>query len=306
MSADGVLSYHLSPLTCGVAKFNLALAERLGVPMLGIFDPAAAALSRPLLSLKLSELLPADRGRLEALIAARGPGGYRVFFHDYGDSALERRMAMDAERLYCGNSALAATLRPLRGDVEELWCPGTLLDPQPLLPTEISVFSFGMSHKVRVDHYVRLRRLLDATGCTSSLWLSTALHDNTTFDGAFLRVLEDLRGVFADRLYFLGFLSDRAIHHFLSSATWFAAFFDRGVRANNTSVHVAMSCGAPVITNLDAHSPAGFTHLESVLDIERTEALPTDACVRERLRTTGAALAQRYGWGPLVERLGAG
>ncbi len=52
-------------------------------------------------------------------------------------------------------------------------------------------------------------------------------------------------------LYFLGNLSDVAVYNELRRATFFAAFFDGGVRANNTSVAAAMETGAVVITNLD-------------------------------------------------------
>ena len=52
--------------------------------------------------------------------------------------------------------------------------------------TELSVFTFGMAHKIRVPLYRRLRDLLDATGKTYSVYVSTALHENTSFDGSFV------------------------------------------------------------------------------------------------------------------------
>ena len=303
MKVDGILSYHLSPMTCGVAKFNFVLARHLDIPLLGLFDPRAAALRHPLLSLKLSEFQPADPPRLERVLAALPPRGYRVFFHDFSDGDVERRMALDAELVYCGNAELRARLATLRPDAVELWCPGTLLEPEPLTPTEISVFSFGMAHKVRLDHYLHLDRLLARTGLSSSLLLSTALHDNSTFDGAFSGLLDDLRGVFGSRLYFLGFLSDRAIHHHLTSTTYFAAFFERGVRANNTSVHAAMQCGAVVITNLDEHSPPELTHLGTVVDIRQATELPTDERQLAGIRERAGVAARAYGWDPLLARL---
>jgi hypothetical protein len=300
---DAVLSYHLSPMTCGVAKFNCELARLLEVPCLSLFEPGVSGLRRPLLSLKVSEFLASDLARLEGLLATLASRSYDVFFHDFGGSPLERALALAADRLYCANSELRARLAALRADTIELWCPGTLLEREPLAPTELSVFSFGMAHKVRLDHYLRLAELLAATGRTSSLLLSTALHDNSSYDGSFTRLLAELRGVFGSGLYFLGFLSDRAIAHHLAGATYFAAFFERGVRANNTSVHVAMQQGAVVITNLDAHAPAGFRHLETVIDIREARALPTSepdlAAIRARART----LAQAFGWETLVTRL---
>ena len=62
-------------------------------------------------------------------------------------------------------------------------------------------------------------------------------------------------------LYFLGNLSDVAVYNQLRESTFFAAFFDRGVRANNTSVAAAMETGAVVITNLDELSPPEYVHM---------------------------------------------
>ena len=58
---------------------------------------------------------------------------------------------------------LVAQLSPLRADLVESWCPWTLLEPQRFRSTDLSVFSFGMAHKIRVPLYHRLRELLDAT-----------------------------------------------------------------------------------------------------------------------------------------------
>lgn len=302
MDADGILSYHLSPMTCGVAKFNLVLARHLGVPLIGLFDRRGADLRCPLLSIKPSELLAEDLARLEEALGHWPPGGYHLFLHDFGDSALEHRLARDAALVYCANSELRLRLAGLRPDAVELWCPGTLLEAEPLTPTELSVFSFGMSHKVRLDHYRRLDRLLERTGRSSSLLLSTALHDHRSFDEAFSGLLAGLRGVFGSRLYFLGFLSDRVIHHHLTSTTYFAAFFEAGVRANNTSVHAAMQCGAAVITNLDAHSPAEFVHGETVIDIRQSEDLPSGQELAD-IRRRGLELSRSYGWESLLARM---
>ena len=47
----------------------------------------------------------------------------------------------------------------------------------------MKVFTFGMAHKIRVPLYRRLRDLLEATGKSYSVYVSTALHENTSFDG---------------------------------------------------------------------------------------------------------------------------
>ena len=50
------------------------------------------------------------------------------------------------------------------------------------------------------------------------------------------------------------------MYNYLLNCTYFAAFFDKGVRGNNTSVNAAMAAGAVVITNLDGYSPMAFEH----------------------------------------------
>ena len=64
---DCILGYHLNPLSCGIAKFNLALARQLGIPVLSLFDPSAGSARRPLLSIKLSEFTYQSRARARAL-----------------------------------------------------------------------------------------------------------------------------------------------------------------------------------------------------------------------------------------------
>lgn len=299
---DGVLGYHLNPLTCGVAKFNLLLARRLGIPVRSVFDPAAAEFRAPLLSLKLEEFAEGDPLALDRLLD-RAPWGraYRVFLHAWSGTEIERRMLQEAAVVYCGNAELVATLRGVRGDLVEAWAPSTLGDVQRFGRAELSVFSFGMAHKIRADHYRRLHALLEETGLTYGLYLSTALHETTSFDGSFTVIFEELQEIFGKHIYFLGYLSDTAVYNYLAGTTFFAAFFEQGVRANNTSVNAAMQTGSVVITNLDEHSPKAFVHGENLLDIGQCSILPTGesdlAQLSARARVTATGV---LGWDALV------
>ena len=64
---DCILGYHLNPLSCGIAKFNLALARQLGIQVMSLFDPSAGSARRPLLSIKLSEFTYNHGRELERL-----------------------------------------------------------------------------------------------------------------------------------------------------------------------------------------------------------------------------------------------
>ena len=162
-----------------------------------------------------------------------------------------------------------------------------------------------MAHKIRVPLYRRLQGLLEATGLSYSVYVSTALHENTSFDGSFVVTFEELQSIFNGQVYFMGYLSDTAVFNHLLDNTYLAAFFDKGLRANNTTVNAAMECGCTVITNLDEHSPAGLSHMKNVVDIHQCDKLPT----REESERIGRAAREAalgdYGWDRLVSQLRA-
>jgi hypothetical protein len=112
-----------------------------------------------------------------------------------------------------------------------------------------------------------------------------------------------MRELFDGRCFFLGTLSDLAVADELHRATFFAAFFEGGVRANNTTVASAMERGAVVITNLDAGSPEGLRHMETVIDIEQADALPSDPLVLREISVRAMRYARGRGWAELVERV---
>jgi hypothetical protein len=164
-----------------------------------------------------------------------------------------------------------------------------------------------MAHKVRSDYYVRLHRLLEQTGLTYAVYLSTALHENTSFDEAFGGAFAELSSIFGDALHFVGFLSDAAVYNYLRTCTYFTAFFERGARSNNTSVNAAMACGAVVITNLDDYSPPAFQHAQNLLDINALEALPLEPVALARIgRAAQRTSQQDLSWDGLIRTLTAG
>jgi hypothetical protein len=299
---DCIAGYHLNPWTCGIAKFNSILARHLEVPVVGIRAVELGDYRRPLLSLKLSEFSTQDAADLDLWSAAHA-GRFELFLHAFDGTDIEQRLVCAAGRVYCGNRELYGVLRPTRPDVQELFCPGTILNPQRFERTDLSVFTFGMAHKIRVPLYRRLRDLLDATDRSYSVYVSTALHENTTFDESFVVRFEELLAIFNGQIYFMGYLSDTAVFNHLMDCTFLAAFFEKGLRANNTTVNAAMECGCAVITNLDEHAPAGLVHMKNVIDIAECDRLP-DADVAERIGRSAREIAHaRYGWDQLVAQL---
>ena len=302
---DCIAGYHLNPWTCGIAKFNTILGRELDIPVVGIGSPELEAYRRPLLSLKLSEFSPADAAALGRWVDGR-TGQYELFLHAYDDTPIERQLLAGAARVSCGNRELTHRLAPARPDIVELFCPGTLLNPQRFQPAQLKVFTFGMAHKIRVAHYRKLRDLLEATGQSYSVYVSTALHENTNFDGSFVVRFEELQAIFNGQVYFMGYLSDTAVFNHLVDCHFLAAFFESGLRANNTTVNAAMECGAAVITNLDEHSPDGLVHMSNIIDITRCDRLPS-AAEAERIGRAAREIAHSaYGWEQLVAQLRPG
>ena len=151
--------------------------------------------------------------------------------------------------------------------------------------------------------YAKIAKLLDASGKTYSVYVSTALHENTSFDGSFVVRFEELQSIFGGQVYFMGYLSDTAVFNHLIDCTYVAAFFEQGLRANNTTVNAAMECGCAVITNLDEHSPAGLAHMKNVVDINVCDRLP-DVEQTQRIGRAARDIAHaQYGWEQLVAQL---
>jgi hypothetical protein len=294
---DAVVSHHMNPFRSGVSRFNELLAGALGVPFVPIRE--APGYRSPLLSFKCSELDSAER---DVLAAGVERWEHEVFLHEWAGLELERRLASSARRVLCGNHAIAEQVAGLNGRVETLWTPGLIVEQRRIAPTEVSVFTFGMAHKIRTDQFRRLREVLEASGRSYAIHVSAANHETATMRDAEL-VFAEMDEIFPDRMYFLGNLSDLAVVHELSRCTFFAAFFEGGVRANNTSVASAMERGAVVITNLDDGSPEELRHMDNVIDLNQTTELPFDPLALGRIRVRAMETRRERGWDALAQRL---
>lgn len=298
---DAVVSDHMNPFGSGVARFNQVLAGALGVPCLSLRDPRVDALAAPLLSLKVAELDAGGRQRLAALRDGyvRRRATLRLFMHDYGALELEDDLIGAAATVYCGNREIRARLEGRGAELIDAWAPGLIADQRRFEPAEVSVFSFGMAHKLRTDMFSRLRDLLDATDRSYAVRISSATHETSSIEDEQV-VFEEMRAIFPRRVYFMGHLSDVAVYNELLDTTFFATFFRDGARGNNTSLASAMEHGAVVITNLDEFSPPELVHMHNVIDIARCDVLPTDVLTLRRLSVHAMETARERSWERLV------
>lgn len=234
-------------MTCGVAKFSAELAKRLCVPFVGLNGPWG---HHPLLSLKASELSTPDRSVLVGLCMKQSVNGLMSFFwHDAGLMFYQEHAA----HVFYADPSLGSP---------GLWCPSLLT---PSKPRTVRLFSFGMAHKLQTAHYTKVRALLEAAGLDYRLRVSVGLHEGTSLDDA-TKHFDALKAIMgADKVTILGCLSDDAVAEELQNADYVLAFFEKGLRANNTTVHAALEYDCEVITNLDFESPSRFwQHTHSI------------------------------------------
>lgn len=248
-----VVSLHQDPYTCGVAKFSRELAKRLQIPFVPLSPDPNVWGSYPLLSLKWSELekdhIPytrhhcfplAEDSSAEVMRTAKGRT-YGVFWHDAGDPYVTEH----AQHVFYADPSLGPTA---------LWCPALIPNAPPRIQR---LFSFGMSHKLKVHFYERAAELLDQQGIDYHLRVSVGLHEGTRLSDAYANFdrLRDALG--PEHVTILGILSDEAVAEEIRDCDAVLAFFDYGARANNTTLHAALQAGKHVVTNHDHQTP-GF------------------------------------------------
>lgn len=269
-----IISSHLNPTLSGVAKFNLILSKRLGIPCLG-FDQTQHQLKKAdsvMLSVKLKDATRADLFKLKSLLNVIKERKIKacVFFHTFDELPIEYDIISQSKYIFCANSEIQHSLIGLDKNIKVLWCPHLVDLSATVSERNFNVFSFGMAHKLQLIYYKILFDKLKQLNIDYSLWISTAFHEKSSF-GDFKEISNQLISIFGNRVNFLGFLSDEAINYLIEKVQLFVAFFSKGVRANNTSIYVPMEKGCAVLTNLDGHSPTWMRKGINILDINHLE-----------------------------------
>ena len=269
-----VVSFHTNPYTCGVARFNQALAKSLQVPIASVLQFEASQETVSLLSLKFDEIPEAMSERLLENLDQQ-LATFDLFLHGINQSAIESKYIAKARRVIVASREYADLIQEQRSDAIALFAPGAGVSG--LRSTfDITLLTFGMAHKIRSDGYRKLGAMLKTDSRTFQLEISTALHDGTSFSEDFFSVGSEIGEVFEGNVSFLGFLADDEVSRRLTNADALVAFFPSGVRENNTTVLSAMAHGCAVITNLDEYSPPWMKHGESVFDVNQLASFPSN------------------------------
>jgi len=273
MNYSILVSYHTNPYTCGVARFNQALATALNIPVCAVTKLVADKSDIFLLSLKFEEMSGEITENLFTHLIETG-ANFDLFLHGVTHSELEKKFIASAGRVIVATQEYADLIRAQREDVVAYFAPGAG-DEGATKNAEITLLTFGMAHKIRSEGYRKLGQLLSADSRTVQLEISTALHDGTSFSEDFFSVGSEISQVFDGNVSFLGFLADDEVSRRLHAADALVAFFPHGVRENNTTVLSAMAHGCAVITNFDSYSPVWMKHGKSVFDIDQLSTFPS-------------------------------
>ncbi len=273
MKPTAIVTFHTNPYTCGVARFNIALAESLGVPLVTLNDFLSKPISGALLSIKCEEIGKENSRELSRFLVSTIEK-FDVYLHGLDDSEAEQIVIAQAAHIFTATMEMADAIRSARSDVQSTFAPGA--SPSPVMKqVDCTLLTFGMAHKIRVAGYRKLGEILHGDSRTFRLEISTALHEGTTFSEDFFTVGKEIREVFDGNVSFLGFLADEEVSNRMRAADALVAFFPHGVRENNTTVLSAMSHGCAVITNIDKYSPSWMIHGSSVFDIDKMTKFPS-------------------------------
>ncbi|MEY3581210.1 MAG: hypothetical protein RLZ02_163 [Actinomycetota bacterium] len=289
MKPTAIVTFHTNPYTCGVARFNVSLAQSLDVPLVTLEHFLDNPVSGALLSIKCEEIGETNSQGLSEFLNASSER-FDVYLHGLDGSAAEQKIIEKAGRLFTATKEMADEVGVKRGDVVNTFAPGA--NPSPIAQkVDCTLLTFGMAHKIRVAGYRKLGELLQEEKRTFRLEISTALHEGTTFSEDFFTVGKEIREVFNGNVSFLGFLADEEVSHRMRATDALVAFFPLGVRENNTTVLSAMSHGCAVITNVDKYSPSWMVHGHSVLDIDKMTKFPSESELEKIRRNAKQAVA---------------
>lgn len=240
----------MNPQGCGVTKFNVALAQRLGVPhdWVGYIH----RYKEPMVSMKFAE--GGTRDWFPGCgVSVHHP--YHLFAHDWFTypSHDHQCWLTGAISVIAADPSIASAMRDERPDVRTAFCPSTISGTAHRGGYRVLVF--GMAHKLLLPHFEALKQRLEIEHPDYTIELSTAVHEGNPWDVALRESAEAMRGIFGDKLRVLGFLGDDALAKELRDCDAVAAYYTPALRANNTTAWAALEAGKTLYTNTDADSP---------------------------------------------------
>ena len=97
-----IASFHINPLTCGVARFNASLAAELGIKVVTLAIAKEFSENKILLSIKLQEIDEIGEEVLTSMLA-NNKFRFDVFLHASDFSPLEDQILRKAEKVFAAD-----------------------------------------------------------------------------------------------------------------------------------------------------------------------------------------------------------
>ena len=116
MKPTAIVTFHTNPYTCGVARFNIALAESLDVPLVTLSDFLSKPISGALLSIKCEEIGEENSGKLSQFLVSSAEK-FDVYLHGWDNSDAEEIVITQAARIFTATMEMADAIRNSRNDV---------------------------------------------------------------------------------------------------------------------------------------------------------------------------------------------
>ena len=297
-----IATYHVNYLTCGVARFNKNLANRMNVPFKYFEDVPVN--SNPILSIKLKEF---DSKSLDILMnwSEYMKNSYDLILHGLSNSEAERFVIDNSRNVYACNHEDFKSLKSIcQNKLYEIYCPADLTPIVDERPNEIKILSFGMAHKLNERIYIDLRDDFEKSKIPYRLYFSAAVHEGYDFEDSFLHIERKIHDIFAEKANFLGFASDRVLSEHLQKCDIFATFFNSGYRENNTSANAALAAGTCLMTNVDLESPNWLIHKKNFLDVRKLDFGQLPKLDLQKIGANGKSMNDKYlSWENLVSTL---
>lgn len=301
-SLRGVVSYHMYPATCGVARFNQSLAGALRVPVISLDSWLDLEdKSSFVLSVKPTEL---DRARCQLLVNAlsdKKTRSFAVILHEFQGTELDEVLAGHSTKCIAVDNLIADRARQHNLSIVIGFAPGVL--PRIRTPrVDVNLFSMGMAHKINVDGYRRLNHLVQCDKRTFGLKLAAAVHEGFDVGEAFESVPREFSSCWEGGFVFLGFISDELLSTELLESNAAVLFGQYGARQSSSSILTAMEHGVPVVSVLDSNSSSWMKHGETIFDVNQLSQFPSQDEL-QHVASNAKKCVHEFNFGKLVNLL---
>jgi hypothetical protein len=305
-SYSSLIGSHSISEHCGVARFNLRISEKIGVRITDLEDlnNSFSNLKFPLISIHLCETDLIKLEKLSSILKIKS-SKYDLFLHDFTENSMSLELLRNAEKIFTGNEEIKSKLEKFSIESKALWSPETITNGSELEidPNTINFFTFGMAHKLSGKNHYQLQEFLEKSGKSYQFQVSTSPHEGRNFINDCSLLKSEFYEIYRNRFQWCGYLSERFLSQVLVESDFFVAFFESGLRANNSSVIAALQFGKRVITNLDNFSPTWAVPANGIYNLHSISAPDITKEINPQISSQIQNLSASLNWNEFCREL---